>query len=191
MAVEPKKAMANSTASKFFCYILYNEKNTLTYVGITNNIPRRIRQHNTEIEGGAIYTTRMVRKHGVSWKYLCAFTFDENIPFDRNSAMSVEWHLKFLARTKKGYRSHIGRLQSIPAVLNMKKVAMYGQKPIVYVQETFLPAAVQVLQGFEVKPLSEIYNAPSVPSAPLDVTELETFVEKSVGDVNTPVLQDA
>lgn len=146
-----------TTTQPYYCYILYNDKNTLTYVGITNNLTRRIRQHNTEIEGGAIYTTRMVRKHGVSWKFLCAFTFDSSVSFDRNVAMSVEWHLKFAARTRKGYRSHVGRLQSIPFVLSNKKIAVHGHKPDVYIDEAFISIGVQVLGSTcNVKAISEI-----------------------------------
>lgn len=173
---------------KFYCYILYNEKNSLTYVGMTNNIPRRIRQHNTEIEGGAIYTTRMVRKHGVHWKYLCILTFDgEGVKFERSEAMSVEWHLKFLARIKKMYRTHVGRIQSIPAVMDMKKVLMYGQKPTVYVQEGLLAAALQVLPGLTVKPLSDIYTVNTEPAPqpiihppPVPPPPMEPFIDKDI-----------
>ena len=34
-------------------YLLVNDKCNNTYVGITNNLERRIRQHNGEIKGGA------------------------------------------------------------------------------------------------------------------------------------------
>ena len=41
----------------YIIYLLINEKDNCTYVGITNNPERRIRQHNCEISGGAKYTT--------------------------------------------------------------------------------------------------------------------------------------
>ena len=37
------------------CYIIYNKNKS--YVGITNNLNKRIRQHNGMIKGGAKYTT--------------------------------------------------------------------------------------------------------------------------------------
>ena len=37
-------------------YLLENTENTKTYLGITNNLERRIRQHNRELAGGAKYT---------------------------------------------------------------------------------------------------------------------------------------
>lgn len=39
-------------------YLLYNTKLKITYVGITNNFEKRIRQHNGEIKGGAKNTRR-------------------------------------------------------------------------------------------------------------------------------------
>jgi len=41
----------------YIVYVLINDKNNCTYVGITNNSERRIRQHNNIIKGGAKYTT--------------------------------------------------------------------------------------------------------------------------------------
>ena len=39
----------------YFVYILRCSDNTL-YTGITNNLEKRLRQHNGEITGGAFYT---------------------------------------------------------------------------------------------------------------------------------------
>jgi len=42
-------------AKQYCCYILENGRST--YVGITNNRVKRLRQHNSEISGGAKYTS--------------------------------------------------------------------------------------------------------------------------------------
>ena len=46
----------------YIVYLLKNSNNNCTYVGITNNPERRIRQHNGEIKGGARYTTMNLSK---------------------------------------------------------------------------------------------------------------------------------
>jgi predicted GIY-YIG superfamily endonuclease len=45
-------------ASSHTCYVLESRDGRLTYVGYTNSILRRIRQHNGIISGGAKYTSR-------------------------------------------------------------------------------------------------------------------------------------
>lgn len=39
----------------YLCYIIGN--GSRTYCGMTNNFPRRLRQHNKELSGGARFTT--------------------------------------------------------------------------------------------------------------------------------------
>ena len=50
----------------YVVYLLVNTDNNRTYVGITNNSTRRLRQHNSEIKGGARYTTS--QKGNGEWK---------------------------------------------------------------------------------------------------------------------------
>ena len=40
----------------YIVYLLINTSNNYTYLGITNNSTKRLRQHNGEIKGGAKYT---------------------------------------------------------------------------------------------------------------------------------------
>lgn len=45
--------------TNWLLYLLENSENKRTYLGVTNNIKRRIRQHNGEIKGGARATTAL------------------------------------------------------------------------------------------------------------------------------------
>lgn len=155
-----------------YCYVLYNTSNSLTYVGYTNNLQKRIRQHNLEIQGGAIYTTRMVRKHSVKWQFLCALTYDSG-DLTRNGALSIEWHLKHAARCKKGFRTHMGRLQSIPFTMANKKVMTMVPATgtlIVYVADQFLIPATQILQGYKVQPISSVTGLNNATTAAVTIT---------------------
>ena len=40
----------------YVVYLLKNTSNDRTYLGITNNSVRRLRQHNGDLKGGAKYT---------------------------------------------------------------------------------------------------------------------------------------
>lgn len=49
--------------NKYYCYLLINEKNH-SYIGITNNLEKRIKQHNGLLKNGA-KATRKSKK----WNY--------------------------------------------------------------------------------------------------------------------------
>jgi predicted GIY-YIG superfamily endonuclease len=96
-------------------YVLYHINSNKTYVGSTNNLKRRIRQHNGELKGGAKYTTNSLNKNILlnelllnEWKYLYFIT---GFP-DHQNALQAEWKLKNLQKkqTKKGVE---GRLKSL------------------------------------------------------------------------------
>ena len=71
-------------------YLLINTKNQYTYLGITNNSTRRLRQHNGTLKGGAKYT-RMKKGDGV-WEYYMKID-----GLTKSQALSME-------RTTKNYR---------------------------------------------------------------------------------------
>ena len=73
-------------------YLLINTINQYTYLGITNNSNRRLRQHNGEIKGGAKYT-RMKKGDG-NWVY---HTKIEGLT--KSQALSME-------RTTKNFRKY-------------------------------------------------------------------------------------
>lgn len=81
-----------TTSSKFYVYLLLCSDNS-TYIGATVNLNHRLRQHNCEIKGGAIATTRKVKK-GLSWKRVC---YIEHFP-SWKSALQFEWAWKFYSR---------------------------------------------------------------------------------------------
>ena len=78
----------------YVVYLLKCEK--YSYVGMTNDIFKRLRQHNGEISGGARYTSK--RKGWYPVLIIDGFQ-------DMKSAMQCEWRLK---RGKKGV---IGRIK--------------------------------------------------------------------------------
>ena len=72
--------------SHWFTYLLAS--NNKTYVGMTNNLQRRLRQHNGELSGGAKYTK------GHSWRRLA---FVQGF-VDKIQALRFEWRWKYFTR---------------------------------------------------------------------------------------------
>jgi predicted GIY-YIG superfamily endonuclease len=92
----------------YICYIIYN--NNYSYVGITNNIKKRIRQHNGYISGGAKYT-KMI---GKGWNYLCYIKGFKN----KIDALMFEWSIKHcMPKNKYGI---INRIDKLYKILNKK-----------------------------------------------------------------------
>ena len=88
------------------CYIIYNDN--YSYIGITNNIPRRIKQHNQILSGGAKYTKKI--KNG--WKYGCIIKgFKTKI-----HALQFEWALKHVNK-KNGI---VNRINNIVKLVNKR-----------------------------------------------------------------------
>jgi len=71
----------------YFVYVLYSKESQKTYVGITNNVERRLNQHNY---GYHLYTRRYL-----PWKVI--YTEEYN---DRKTARSKEKYLKSAAGRK-------------------------------------------------------------------------------------------
>tara|TARA_B100000795_G_scaffold259599_1_gene234712 strand:- start:134 stop:532 length:399 start_codon:yes stop_codon:yes gene_type:complete len=83
------------------CYIIENRG--YTYVGVSNNVERRLRAHNGEISGGAKYTT----SKGKGWKHVCIIRgFPTKI-----ESLQFEWALKHVPpRNKGGIKNRIKKL---------------------------------------------------------------------------------
>ncbi len=73
---------------EWYCYLLINDSNNASYVGVTKNIHRRLRQHNREISGGAKAT---IGKH---WRRVC---YVENFP-NSTAALQFEWKWKNITK---------------------------------------------------------------------------------------------
>lgn len=76
----------------FYVYLLVSSDNA-TYVGATVDLNRRLRQHNKEIKGGAVATSKKVKK-GETWDRVC---YVENFP-SWSAALQFEWAWKFYSR---------------------------------------------------------------------------------------------
>ena len=82
--------------SNYKCYIIYN--NNYSYVGITNNKIRRLKQQNKIIKGGAKYTTS---KNGI-WNYMCYIDGFKC----KKDALKFEWALKHIKVKKNNINHH-------------------------------------------------------------------------------------
>ena len=83
------------------CYIIENRG--YTYVGVSNNVKKRLRAHNGEIRGGAKYTTGK----GKGWSHICIIRgFPTKI-----ESMQFEWALKHVPpRNAGGIKNRIKKL---------------------------------------------------------------------------------
>ena len=81
--------------NNYIVYLLSNTTNQYTYLGITNNSERRLRQHNGIIKGGAKYT-RMKKEDG-EWIYYLKI---KNLT--KSEALSMERSAKNLRKKAKG-----------------------------------------------------------------------------------------
>jgi len=99
-----------SNKNIYYCYILTN--GVLTYNGSTNNLIRRLRQHNGEITGGAKYT-----KNKGPWYYIFIMEGFKN----KIDALKCEWKIKHPTGKRirpKCYCGINGRIKSLNIVLN-------------------------------------------------------------------------
>ena len=94
-------------------YLVYLIKcDNLSYVGMTNDIFKRLRQHNGEISGGAKYTSKRQGWYPV----LIIDGF-----LDMKSAMQCEWRLKHFGRGHGSVRGVKGKLKYLSKYLYSEK----------------------------------------------------------------------
>ncbi len=102
---------------KYYCYIIRSTNPSYpnsTYNGSTNNLKRRLRQHNGEIVGGAKAT-----KNKGPWKYYVIWEgFESKI-----EALSCEWRIKHPTNSKKRpskYNGVKGRVKSLNLLIGLE-----------------------------------------------------------------------
>lgn len=86
--------------SNYIVYLLVNTCNSNTYVGITNNKDRRLRQHNGELVGGAKYTC--ANKGDGRWVFYGYITCISDTILEKNRALSIEKKIKIMSRKLSG-----------------------------------------------------------------------------------------
>lgn len=90
-------------------YIIVN--NHATYAGVSPDPVRRLRQHNSEIKGGAKYTT----SKGEGWTHFCLVSGFQ----DKIQAMQFEWAVKHVAPRNAG--GILNRIKKLYIVLNKER----------------------------------------------------------------------
>lgn len=93
--------------NNWLIYILVSENRKRTYVGVTNNFQRRIRQHNGELVGGAKAT-----RGNRPW-----LPFLQITSLDKITALRLEWRLHH-CRIGKGIEGRVRAL--IPALYSIE-----------------------------------------------------------------------
>ena len=147
-------------SQQWYCYILRNRQHKyshLTYNGSTNNPYRRLRQHNEEISGGAVYT----HGRGGGWEIYALLTGF----VDHKNALSCEWRIKHTnGRPGKRPTEHLGvagRIRGLNEVLKLDKwtsKCMVDNKDVNYtlyiaddvahyIHPEQLPENIQVIRG--------------------------------------------
>lgn len=91
-----------------YCYLIYADN--LTYIGTTNNLEKRLMQHNNILSGGAKAT-----KKSNNWNYHTTVKFNT-----KSEALSFEWMWKHYKNknnkwvgTRSGITNKIKRLNEI------------------------------------------------------------------------------
>lgn len=102
----------------FYVYLLLSDNNRNTYVGATIDVNRRLRQHNSEIKGGAKATTSRVSK-GEMWRRIC---YVSGFP-DWSSALQFEWRWKQISRKihTKQKDPLVKRMEALNQLLSLEK----------------------------------------------------------------------
>ena len=111
-----------------YCYIIKN--NNRTYIGYTIDPPRRLKQHNGIIKGGAKSTSILS-----NWEFLAILTSNDP-KFTKNLALSIEWNLKNPLGKKirdKTFNGVEGKIKTLNTVL-----PRYQMNFTIYIEEQYM-----------------------------------------------------
>lgn len=106
----------NENISKYYCYIIRSTNpafSNSTYNGSTNNLVRRLRQHNGEIVGGA----KATRGKG-PWVFIAVWEGFQS----HREALSCEWRIKHPTNSRKRppqYNGVKGRIKSLSLLVGL------------------------------------------------------------------------
>lgn len=99
----------------YLLYIIYCMRGQRTYIGITNNLERRLRKHRGEIKGGAKFTTRYSRL-GHAWVLGATVHGFHN----HQEALRFEWAMQHPGRSK--FLRSLPRLRAVHYSRNLRDV---------------------------------------------------------------------
>jgi len=117
----------NDIQDTWFCYILknnYEPHKNITYNGSTNNLTRRIRQHNGIITGGA----KLTKLYGnSSWKmYVIVSGF-----YDYVNCLQCEWRIKHPDNKRKRSKKYMGPIGRIKGLIEVLKTIKWTKSSII------------------------------------------------------------
>jgi predicted GIY-YIG superfamily endonuclease len=99
-------------SSRYSVYILESGDRERTYVGLTNNLAKRLRQHNGLVKGGARYTSTRT-----GWRLAClihGFSAD-------SQARKLEWRMHHTHLSGKFKRPLHRRIRELDRAMSMKR----------------------------------------------------------------------
>jgi len=140
---------------KFICYIL--KLNNRTYNGSTNDMKRRLRQHNGEIVGGARQTSR--KKSGEKWSVYCIVSGFS----DHKEALQTEWRIRRVEGRKRPskYAGPAGRIKGLNQILKLEKFTSNCIRKVnemnltIYLEEKYHKYITDLPKGYLLKNLSD------------------------------------
>lgn len=98
------------SSEDYIVYLIINKENKFTYVGITNNPERRIKQHNGILKGGARYTE--AKRGNGNWEY-----YGFILGLDKSTALSIEKKIHIYSRKTYGLTPLEKRINCINKIL--------------------------------------------------------------------------
>ncbi len=141
------------TEKPWFCYFLEcSDKNT--YIGATVDVDRRLRQHNSEIKGGARRTTARSAS-GLKWHrilYVSGFASSQE-------ALQFEWRWKYFSRKSSAKSPMERRIEALAHTLKFKQ---FGPALTLHVEQ-YCPAEI-IFKLQEAAELAEPINTVAVAS---------------------------